>query len=66
MTGSPLWQESYHDHILRSSETTAGVAAYVLGNPIRARLVERVEDYPFWGSGVYKREQLIEYVSSRT
>jgi REP-associated tyrosine transposase len=63
--GNPLWQDSYHDRILRSAENTATIAAYVLGNPIRAGLVERVEDYPFWGSSLYRREELIEYVSSR-
>ena len=65
-TGCALWQESYHDWILRGVESTASVAAYILGNPIRAGLVERVEDYPFWGSALYSREQLIEFVSSRT
>ena len=51
---------------VRRAENTGTVAAYILGNPIRARLVERVEDYPFWGSTVYGREELIEFVSRRT
>jgi hypothetical protein len=31
-------------------------------NPIRARLVKRIEDYPFSGSTVYAIEQILEAV----
>ena len=63
-TGKPLWQEGYHERVLRSDEASPEVARYILGNPLRAGLVERVEDYPFWGSGTYSREELIDYVGS--
>jgi putative transposase len=56
----PLWQEGYYDRVLRNDETIRKVIAYVIGNPLRAGLVERIEDYPFLGSAAYSREALIE------
>jgi len=56
---APLWQDGYYERVLRSEESSGSVARYIMGNPIRANLVERVEDYPFWGSGVYTRDALI-------
>jgi REP element-mobilizing transposase RayT len=43
-----LWARAYHDHALRSDESVQEVARYIIGNPVRAGLVERVGDYPFW------------------
>lgn len=48
-----LWQEGYHEHVLRAEETTTKVARYVLENPVRAELVEDPEDYPFSGLSVH-------------
>ena len=45
-----LWQEGYHERVLRSDETTGTVVRYVLNNPVRAGLVTRAEDYPFLGA----------------
>jgi len=45
-----VWQEGYHDWVLRAEQRTEDVIRYVLENPVRARLVERPEDYPFSGS----------------
>jgi putative transposase len=64
-TGSRLWQSGYFDHILRQDEDRLKVIAYLLGNPLRARLAERIDDYPFWGSGVWSRDSLIEAVQDR-
>ena len=46
-TGSKLWQENYYEHVLRSEEALPAVVGYVLGNPLRAGLVLKCEDYPF-------------------
>lgn len=46
--GDPLWQEGYHDHALRREEDVQAAARYVVGNPLRAGLVERLGDYPLW------------------
>jgi putative transposase len=44
-----LWQPGFHDHALRKEENRALIARYIIENPVRAGLVERVEDYPHWG-----------------
>ena len=46
-TGS-LWQQSFHDHALRREEDLVRVARYVVANPLRARLVKKLGDYPLW------------------
>jgi putative transposase len=46
--GDPLWQEGYHDHALRREEDLQAAARYVVANPLRAKLVERLGDYPLW------------------
>jgi REP element-mobilizing transposase RayT len=45
--GRKLWQRYGHDHVLRDDERTEDVVGYILLNPIRAGLCERIEDYPF-------------------
>jgi REP-associated tyrosine transposase len=51
--GAPLWHRSYHDRmlrrVLRKDEDLYTAAAYIWGNPVRAGLVERAEDYPYSG-----------------
>ena len=48
--GLELWQRGYFERVLRNHESTVDVARYVLANPLRAGMVESVEDYPFLGS----------------
>ena len=43
-----LWQPYFHDHALRLEEDRLAVARYIVANPVRARLVRRVGDYPHW------------------
>jgi REP element-mobilizing transposase RayT len=43
-----LWQPNFHDQALRHDEDRRSVARYLVGNPVRAGLVERIGDYPFW------------------
>jgi len=45
-----VWSRAYHDHVLRSDEDLQAVARYIVANPIRAGLVRRVGDYPFWNA----------------
>ena len=45
-----VWQPGFHDHALRKTEDISAVARYIIANPLRAGLAERVGDYPFWGS----------------
>jgi len=43
-----VWASGYHDHALRYEEDLVGVARYVVANPLRAELVTRIGDYPYW------------------
>ena len=42
-----LWQDGYHDRIVRQDEDLAGYIDYIMQNPVRAGLVQRAEDYPY-------------------
>jgi len=46
-TGS-LWAPGFHDHALRREESLIDCARYIVLNPVRAGLVRRCGDYPFW------------------
>jgi REP element-mobilizing transposase RayT len=48
MRQGPFWTDGFHDHALRRNEDLLDVARYIVSNPLRAGLVERVGDYPFW------------------
>ena len=61
-----LWQRYGFERVLRSDEATAVVAQYTIANPVRAGLVRAPADYPFWGSFLYTREQLLEYIQRAT
>ncbi len=45
-----LWARAFHDHALRAEEDLLRSARYVIANPVRAGLVQRVGDYPFWNA----------------
>ena len=45
----PLWQAGFHERMVRSDVDLAVLARYVVANPIRAGLVKRLDDYPYWG-----------------
>ena len=47
-TGSAVWQPGYHDYALREEDEIKDVARYVVANPLRAGLVDKIGDYPFW------------------
>jgi REP element-mobilizing transposase RayT len=49
-TGVRLWQKNYYDHMLRASENSNDVAAYIWMNPVRKGLCKNFEEYPFSGS----------------
>jgi len=61
-TGARLWQNGYYDHVLRQEEDRFRAIAYFLANPLRAGLVRDIREYPFWGSGVWDRGQLLEAI----
>ena len=60
-----LWQRYGFEHILRTQEAAISVARYIVENPLRAGLVDRVDKYPYLGSAVYTLEQILEAVQLR-
>jgi len=46
--GESLWQPNYYDHAIRQDEDLREIARYIIANPLRAGLVERINDYPLW------------------
>lgn len=61
-TGARLWQNGYYDHVIRQDEDRLDVIAYLIANPLRAGLVKDVDQYPYWGSGVWERHRLLEAI----
>ena len=47
--GRPLWQWSFFDHTLRREEDVIAVARYIVGNPVRAGLAAREDEWPYQG-----------------
>jgi hypothetical protein len=60
-----LWQENYFERTLREEDDCLGVAAYILGNPLRAGLCDRFGNYRYLGSSRYSIDQLRETVQFR-
>ncbi len=46
----PVWMPGFHDRALRHEENLLDAARYVVANPLRAGLVGRIADYPYWDS----------------
>ena len=45
-----FWSPGFYDHALRKDEDMLNIARYIVANPLRARLVNRVGDYPYWNA----------------
>ncbi len=54
MSGS-LWQSSYFERTMRSTDDLLAVGRYIIENPLRAGLVTDLSDYPHW-DGVWLQE----------
>ena len=48
-TGEAFWQDESFDHWIRSAESFERIRTYIESNPVKARLVERSEDWK-WSS----------------
>jgi putative transposase len=60
--GRRLWQRYGFERTLRSEESAVSVAKYILENPVRAGLVDRVDRYKFSGSTIYTIRQILQAV----
>jgi REP-associated tyrosine transposase len=56
----PLWDEGFHDHVLRPEEDPKRFARYIIENPVRAGLVKSPLDYPLSGSARWTMQELID------
>ena len=56
--GHVLWQRSYYDHVLRGPDELRPAVEYIMGNPVRAGLVDDPGTYPFMG-GALLRDMLV-------
>jgi len=45
--GGEIWQNSFYDHRVRDISEYEKMSSYIRENPVRARLVQRAEDYPY-------------------
>ncbi|MEH6579432.1 MAG: transposase [Amphritea sp.] len=43
-----VWQRGYYDRALRPNESELETARYIVANPLRAKLVEDIGQYPHW------------------
>jgi putative transposase len=43
-----VWDKAYYDHALRKDEDIRKVARYIVANPLRRGLVDKITDYPLW------------------
>ncbi|KTF15197.1 transposase [Pseudoalteromonas sp. H105] len=43
-----IWQPNFYDHKIRAESDLIQQARYIVANPLRARLVKNIGDYPFW------------------
>ena len=48
ISGEAIWQAGFHDHAIRDGEDLQGLARYIVGNPVRAGLVDSVKEYSHW------------------
>jgi len=46
----PVWMPGFHDRALRKEADVLHAARYIVANPVRAGLVNRVGDYPYWNA----------------
>ena len=49
-SGGPIWETRFEWRPVRGDAEIAAVARELLRRPLRAHLVERLADYPFWDS----------------
>jgi putative transposase len=46
-----FWHHESYDHVVRDEQEFERIFGYILGNPVKAKLVSAVEDWPFTYTG---------------
>jgi len=44
------WQSAYFDRALRRDQDRLAIARYIVANPLRAKLVKPIREYPYWNA----------------
>ena len=57
--GERLWQQGFHDYVLRDDDSVPALVKYIINNPIRAGLTDDVTRYPYAGSSRYSPADLV-------
>ena len=47
-TSGLVWQAGYYEHRVRGDEDVSAQARYIVANPQRCGMVDRMADYPHW------------------
>ena len=47
-TKGRVWQKGFYDRAIRKEDDLVGVARYIVANPLRSRIAQRLGDYPHW------------------
>ena len=50
LLGQRVWHPGFHDHAVRVEEDLVNVARYIVANPFRAGLCDKIGDYPYWNA----------------
>jgi len=45
-----FWECGFYDYSVRKDEDLVGIARYIVANPLRSRLVNKLGDYPYWNA----------------
>jgi REP element-mobilizing transposase RayT len=56
-----LWARKGFNRVLAPDDDPRTAVKYVLGNPLKANLVARIEDHPFSGSETHTWQELIDW-----
>jgi len=51
---SKIWQRGFFDHAIRNEESLTQIARYIVANPLRAGLVDKVGQYTYWDASYLK------------
>ena len=46
--GKSIWQKGFYDHAVRKEEDIKNIARYIVANPLRTNIVNKLNDYPHW------------------
>ncbi|MEW6647384.1 MAG: transposase [Pseudomonadota bacterium] len=46
--GRRIWQKGFYDRAVRTEDDLRDLARYIVANPLRARLVRHIGEYPHW------------------